>query len=153
MTESSTGIPATAREIFEHWQQTVLRNDHAALGRYCADDVVIETPFAAPGIPGRFTSREAFLAYARPRQQALPARFEGFRQVVVHDTADPNVIVAEYELHGTVTTTGQRASAGFITIITVRDGKVVRWREYQDTLRMAAALGQLPALLASFSGG
>jgi ketosteroid isomerase-like protein len=34
-------------------------------------------------------------------------------------------------------------------ILTVRDSEIVHWREYQDTLGMAASLGQLPALLAS----
>lgn len=61
------------------------------------------------------------------------------------------MIIAEYDLAGTVTTTGQPATASFIAILTVRDGKIVHWREYQDTLGMAAALGQLPALLASVS--
>lgn len=47
--------------------------------------------------------------------------------------------------------TGQQAAASFVSILTVRDGQIVHWREYQDILRMAAALGQLPALLASVS--
>ena len=71
--------------------------------------------------------------------------------MVIHDTADPDVIIAEYELAGTVTTTGTRASAPFIVVLTARGGEIARWREYQDTLGMAISLGQLPALLASVS--
>jgi len=37
--------------------------------------------------------------------------------------------------------------------LVVRDGKVVRWREYQDILGMALALGQLPGLLAGIGDG
>lgn len=140
-----TGGP---REIFERFQELVLSNDPTALGQLSADDVVIEAPFAAPGQPRRFEGRGQFLAWARPRQAAFPARFEEFRNVVIHDTADPEVIIAEYELCGTVTTTGRRAAAPFIAVMQVRDGKITRWREYQDTLRIAAALGHLPDLLA-----
>jgi ketosteroid isomerase-like protein len=61
------------------------------------------------------------------------------------------VIVVEYELAGTVTTTGRRAAAPFIGVLRVRDGKTVHWREYQNILAIADALGQLPALLAAAS--
>jgi outer membrane protein assembly factor BamB len=62
----------------------------------------------------------------------------------IHDTADPEVIVVEYELTGVVTTTGHRATARFISVLRARDGQIVTWREYQDTLAIAQALGQPP---------
>jgi hypothetical protein len=37
-------------------------------------------------------------------------RFEEFRDVAIHDTDDPAVIIAEYELSGTVTTTHHSVS-------------------------------------------
>lgn len=133
--------PAGPRELFGRFQQLVLSNDPSALGQLSAGDVIIEAPFAPPGQPRRFDGRDQFLAWARPRQEAFPGRFEEFRNVIIHDTTDPHVIVAEYELCGTVTTTGQRACASFIAVLQARDGKITRWREYQDTLRLAAALG------------
>jgi ketosteroid isomerase-like protein len=148
---TDTTPPASPREIFERWQQLILGNGPDAEGQLSADDVIIETPFAPPGHPRRFEGLEQFLAYARPRRSALPARFEEFRNVVIHDTADPQVVIAEYDLSGTVTTTGKHATASFIAILTVRNGKIVHWREYQDSLGMAVSLGQLPALLASVS--
>jgi uncharacterized protein len=150
MTESASR-PATAgpRELFERFQRLVLSNDPDAMGQLAADDIVVEAPFAPPGRPRRLVGRDQLLAYGRPRRAALPASFEEFRDVVIHDTADPEVIIAEYVMAGTVTTTGQRASAPFLAVITARDGKIVHWREYQDTLGMAVALGQLPDLLAS----
>jgi uncharacterized protein len=152
MTSSLNGTPpAGPRELFERWQRLVLSNDPGTLGTLSAEDVVLETPFAAPGHPRRIEGREQFLAFARPRRSALPARFEEFRSVVIHDTADPDVIVAEYELCGTVTTTGERASARFVVVLTARDGQIAHWREYQDTLGMAISLGQLPALLDAVS--
>ena len=151
MTRSLNATPPGPRELFGRWQRQVLGNDPDTLGALCSPDVVLETPFAGPGHPRRIEGREQFLAFARPRRSARPARFEALRSVVIHDTADPDVIVAEYELAGTVTTTGARASAPFIVVLTARDGMIVRWREYQDTLGMAISLDQLPALLASGS--
>jgi uncharacterized protein len=71
---------------------------------------------------------------------------EEMRHVVVHETTDPNRIIVEYELVGTVLTTGKRESALFIAVMEVRDGLMTLWREYQNTLAMARALGQVPEL-------
>jgi ketosteroid isomerase-like protein len=117
-----------------------LSPDDGWFGDLLADDAVVELPFAPPGRPTRFEGREPFLAFAGPQRAAFPARFEEVRNVVVHDTADPEVIVVEYELAGTVTTTGRPASAPFIGVLRVRDGKIAAWREYQHTAAITAAL-------------
>jgi ketosteroid isomerase-like protein len=105
-----------------------------------ADDVVIEMPFAPPGRPRRFEGRQEWLAFARAEWAALPVRFEECRNVVIHETADPEVIVVEYELAGIVTTTNHRAAAPFIGVLRVRDGKIAGWREYQDVPAIQRAL-------------
>jgi uncharacterized protein len=105
-----------------------------------ADDVVVEWPFAAPGRPRRLTGRDAFRVMAGPARAALPFHFDEFVLDTVHETADPEVAVLEYRLGGTLTTTGERRSAAFISVIRVRDGRIVRWREYQDTAAITAAL-------------
>jgi ketosteroid isomerase-like protein len=142
------------REVFALMQRQWV--DDAADPDYMddllADDVVIESPFAPPGRPRRFQGRSEFLAFARAGRAALPGRLEECRTVAVHETADPEVIVVEYELTGTVTATNQRASAAFIGVLRVRDGQILHWREYQNVLAIAHALGQLPALLATADG-
>ena len=142
---------AEPREIFALMQQRWLGNKIPEFDSLLADDAIVELPFAPPGRPRRFTGRAEFLAFAQAGRAALPVRFEECRELAVHDTADPEVIVAEYELAGTVTTTGRRATAPFIGVLKVRDGKIKAWREYQDAVAIAHALGQLPALLASVS--
>jgi ketosteroid isomerase-like protein len=139
------------REIFVRMRQQWLGNAMDPMDSLLADDAVIETPFAPSGRPRRFEGREEFLAFAQAERAGLPVRFEECREIAVHDTADPEVIVVEYELAGTVTTTGRRAAAPFIGVLRVRDGQVAGWREYQDAVAIAQALGQLPALLASVS--
>jgi ketosteroid isomerase-like protein len=115
-----------------------------------AEDAVIEEPFAPPGRPRRFNGRAEFVAFAGPQRANFPVRFEEIRNVVIHDTTDPEVIVVEYELVGVVTTTGRRGSAPFVGVLRVRDGKTVLWREYQNVPAIAGAVGRLPELLAAY---
>ena len=137
------------REVFELLRELWLGQSEAVDALW-ADDVVVETPFAPPGAPSRIVGRAEFLAFAEPTRRALPVRFDECRDVVVHDTTDPEVIVVEYELAGTVTSTGRRASAAFVGVLRVRDGRIVRWREYQNVPAISAALGRLPDLLAAY---
>ncbi|NUP50546.1 MAG: nuclear transport factor 2 family protein [Catenulispora sp.] len=128
------------REVFEHMQRSWLAADGGRFDDLLADDAVVEMPFAPAGRASRIEGRERFRAFAAPQRAAFPVRFDEVRDVVVHDTADPEVIVVEYELAGTVTTTGRRASAPFIGVLRVHNGKIARWREYQDMPAITAAL-------------
>jgi ketosteroid isomerase-like protein len=137
------------RDVFSRMAAGWLDPAAEPMGGLLAEDAVVESPFAPPGRPRRFAGRDTFVAYAKAGRAGLPVRFEECRDVVVHETADPEVVVVEYVLAGTVTTTGRRAAAPFIGVLRVRDGRIVLWREYQDALAIAHALGQLPALVAS----
>jgi ketosteroid isomerase-like protein len=137
------------REIFEQMQRHWLEPD-GRFGDLLADDAVIETPFAAPGRPTRVEGREEWLRRTESERANLPVRFEEVRDVVVHETTDPEVIVVEYRLTGVIPATGRRSSAAFIGVLRVRDGKVVHWREYQNTLAIVAALGGLPDPAAAY---
>jgi ketosteroid isomerase-like protein len=147
----STNVDLTPRDAFARFQDVLLGRSPELADDLYAEDIVIELPFARPGAPRRFEGRDVFRSYSAAARTALPVRFEGFRNVVLHDTADPEVIIAEYDLAGTVTTTDRQASASFVVVLRVRDGRIVHLREYQNVLGIAAALGQLPDLLAGIS--
>ncbi|MGW4461493.1 nuclear transport factor 2 family protein [Micromonospora sp. NPDC004704] len=143
----SNSIHALAgpHEIFARMRERWLADTVSTFGNDLAEDAVIEMPFAAPGRPRRVEGRDACRAFTEAGRASLPARFEECRNVVIHETTDPETIVVEYELVGTVTTTHQRAAANFIAVLRVRGGQVVLWREYQDVPAIARALGQPPA--------
>ena len=154
----SSGAPAAPgpREVFARMQRQWVGDaaDMEHIDDLLADDVVVESPFAPPGRPRRFEGRTEFLAFAQAGRASMPpVRFEHCREIAVHDTADPEVIVVEYELGGVVTATNHRAVAPFIGVLRVRNGRIQHWREYQNVLAIAHALGQLPALLASMDTG
>ena len=132
----------TARDLFEQLREQWFGGGTGPLtGDLLADDVIVESPFAAGG-PSRIEGRETFLAFANPQRAAFPLRIDGNRVLAIHDTADPDTIVVEYELTATSTVTGRQGSSPFIAVLTARDGKVAVWREYQNTLAMRQAAGQ-----------
>ncbi|WP_018506008.1 nuclear transport factor 2 family protein [Parafrankia discariae] len=138
----------TPREAYARFQQVLLGNAPELADDLYAEDVVVEFPFARPGMRRCFEGRDAFRSFAAAAGGASsPVRFEEFRDVVIHDTTDPEVIIAEYDLAGTVTTTNRQAAESFVLVLRVRAGRIVHLREYQNVLGMAAALGQLPELL------
>lgn len=133
------GLPAGPREAFERFRELVLAGGPVGLESLLADDGVVETPFAPPGAPRRYEGREAFTAAAVPSREALASRvrFTAVRDVVVHETTDPEVAVVEYEVEGVRVADGVRAAAPFAVVVRVRNGRVVLWREYQDPAAMA----------------
>ncbi|MEV5709227.1 nuclear transport factor 2 family protein [Actinoallomurus sp. NPDC052274] len=140
------------RQVFEGFRERVLRGEWGAPEALRSGGVTIELPCAPPGVPRRFDDGAEFHAHTAASRAALPVRFEEFRDVRVHETADPEVIVVEYAMAGTVTTTGRPAAAPFVLVLRVRDGRVRLWREYQPALAVAEALGALDALLAAARG-
>jgi uncharacterized protein len=116
-----------------------------------APELVIEMPFAVDALypPQITTTREEL----RARLQAGTAirRYKALRNVTIHETADPEVIIAEYELHGEMTGTGESFSVRFAMVITIRDGYIVRSRDYSDPIAGARLLGRLPELVSALS--
>lgn len=71
--------------------------------------------------------------------------------VVIHETADPEVIITEYELHGEMTATGEPFSVRFAMVLTIRDGHIVHSRDYTNPIAGARLLGKLPELVSTLS--
>jgi uncharacterized protein len=71
---------------------------------------------------------------------------------VVHDTGDPEVVIAEFDYDGQVTTTGHSFRVANVQMLRVRNGKIVSSRDYHDHLAIAAAPGQLHELVSSLTG-
>ncbi len=130
----------TPQEIFARMRDRWLAGEPTYDGDMLADDVVVETPFAAPGRPTRTEGKERVLAHTREGRANFPVRFDDCRNVTVHETTDPDVIIVEYELVGTHDATGVQASAPFVGVLRTRDGLLAGWREYQHTMAIAAVL-------------
>ncbi|MFD0523241.1 nuclear transport factor 2 family protein [Paractinoplanes durhamensis] len=67
----------------------------------------------------------------------------------MHETADPEVIVAEFAYRGHVAETGETFTVPCVFIMRIRDGRIIESRDYIDAIASARAWGQLDSLLAA----
>jgi ketosteroid isomerase-like protein len=127
---------ATPRQVFEQLSAGITSGAWAGLAGLYAEDAVVEMPFALPGpvrLHGRDEVRRHFAANA-----AGPVRLQAY-DVRVHETADPEVIVAEYGYRGTVA--GSPAfDVANVQVLRVRDGLIVESRDYHHHAAIAAAV-------------
>ncbi|MDT0469471.1 nuclear transport factor 2 family protein [Streptomyces gibsoniae] len=99
-------------------------------------------PLRAPALRTREELREHFAPHGhRPHLIRRPAN------ITIHATADPEVIVAEFEYQGTVAETGEKFALPGIFVMRVRDGQIVSSRDYFDHLTAARIRGGLGTLL------
>lgn len=139
------------RDVLARFHQAMLDSSADALADLYAVDGIHEFPLTAPGRPPRYNGREEIRAGYGAAWGASPARVDEIRDVVVHETADPELIVAEQVVAATNTTTGQPFTLAFLLVMRVRDGLIVHLRDYMDALGAAWALGRLPAVVAALS--
>jgi ketosteroid isomerase-like protein len=136
------------RELFERLIEGITSGNYHELHHLYAEDAVVEHPFEVPD-PTRWVGiediREHFASGARRPLELTTS------DVRVHQTEDPEVIVAEYEYHGTVTTTGERFTVGNILVIRARDGRITYSRNYHNHTIMGTAQGRLPAMTAALA--
>ena len=133
--------PTSPRSVFESLLQRFSDGKWTDLADFYAEDAVVELPFAPPS-PTRLQGREAVRAHFAAAA-GLPLKIRA-SNVVVHDTGDPEVVIAEFDYDGQVTTTGHPLRVSNIQVLRVRNGQIVSSRDYHNHLAIAAALGQLP---------
>jgi ketosteroid isomerase-like protein len=102
-----------------------------------ADDVVFEFIITVPDYPRRVEGRENLIELYRGYHEAffLDRCFD----LRVH-RADDSTVTLEYASEGKVTATGRPYGNQYISVVTIRNRKIVHWRDYLDPLRVFAAL-------------
>lgn len=142
---------ASPRETAERFLRAAIGADPGEMADCYAASVVIEMPFAvAPLIPARIEATREELR-ARFRAGAASRKYKSLGNVVIHETADPDVVIIEYELHGEFTQTAEPFSLSFLMVLTVRGGQIVHSRDYSNPIAGARVIGRLPELIASLS--
>jgi ketosteroid isomerase-like protein len=118
---------------------TITRSE-AGLSRLYAADAIHEFPFTRPGVPGRIEGRDAIMGFITGFWTSSPLRYERYRTIAIHPTADPDTIVVEQEVLGTSATTGPFTLPN-IMVLTTRDGEITHLRDYANLLTVEAAIG------------
>ena len=96
-----------------------------------AKDAVFEFLYNFPGFTNKIEGRKAYMDW-----------FGGYSNILhsadnlrVYKSANPdNVIILEYEVHGVVPSTGKAYDNRFCSIVTIKDRRIIHWRDYMDSL-------------------
>ena len=105
-----------------------------------ADNVLFEFLYEFPGWPRTTRGRAGLMAlYAGYGRNIRLERGDG---LVVHASDKGRVVTIEYEVHGTVLANGAAYDNRFVSVVTTRDRKIVRWRDYMDSLAAWTALNR-----------
>jgi len=139
------------RETIEQFLRAAVSASPGDMADCYAENVIVEIPFAAAAVsPSRVeTTREEL----RARFQAGRAnrRYKSLSDVAIHETADPEVIIAEYQLHGEMTATGEPFRLRFAMVVKIAGGCIVHSRDYSDPIAGARLLGKLPDLVSALT--
>jgi uncharacterized protein len=132
--------PASPRDVIERLIEGISTGRWHELDELYAEDAQVEYPFALSSGPARLVGRSAirkyFAAVAR-----LPLELRA-HHVVLHETKDPEVVIAEYDYDALVTATGRSFQVANIQVSRVRGGQIVSSRDYHNHPVLADAVSQ-----------
>jgi uncharacterized protein len=140
--------PRTPREVFLALVNGIADGNPEGLPELYAEQIDVVHPFdPLRGAPLRSREElrrrmEQFAAGPRPRRRV--------GNVTIHETSDPEVIVAEFEYQGT-TDDGQPYALPAIFVLRVRNGEIVSSRDYHDHVASARVAGRLGELFKAIS--
>ncbi len=95
-----------------------------------AEDAVFEFLYTFPGftnkMEGRKTYMDWFAGYTNQLDKADHLR--------IYKDQEQGIVTLEYEVHGTIPSTGNPYNGRFCSIITLKNREITYWRDYCDSL-------------------
>ena len=95
-----------------------------------AEDVVFDYIITTPGYPRHVEGRQAVAELYRPYGEMIV--LDRCHDLAVHHDPNTGVVVLEYASQGRVVPTGAPYANRYISVLTIADRKVSRWRDYLD---------------------
>jgi ketosteroid isomerase-like protein len=103
-----------------------------------AENVLFEFRYHMGGWPHEVLGRAALMSlYAGYGESIELSRGDA---LAVHPSGDGRVVTLEYDVHGKVLRSGRPYDNRFVSIAFIEDRKIVRWRDYMDSLAAWRAL-------------
>ena len=120
----------TAAEVFEQFRQAGEHNDVEAFLGMLADDVLMEWMYPIPGFPSQMKGRSQLQEVYGRQSSRVGSHRSTYRDVVLHQSTDPEVVIAEYVRDMTAVATGETTTKPCVAVLRVRDGKILNFRDY-----------------------
>ncbi len=103
-----------------------------------ADDVLFEFLYEFPGWPRVMRGRDNLMALYSGYGRNI--HLDRGDSLFVHPSDNGRVVTLEYQVHGKVLATGKAYDNRFVSIATIENRKILRWRDYMDSLAAWKAL-------------
>jgi ketosteroid isomerase-like protein len=104
-----------------------------------SENVVFDYIITVPGYPRRVEGRQAVAELYRPYGDMIV--LDRCYDLAVHHDPSGGVVVLEYASQGRVVRTGAPYANRYISVLTIADRKVSRWRDYLDPVAVFDAVG------------
>lgn len=126
--------------IVSRYIDAINRWDFDTKRELLAENAVFEMPYAPDGFERKIVGRDNIIAFVQTVPSIIDA--ENLHDVRLETySADPGEIVAEYKSDMVIKPTGAEYRNDYISRFTVRGGKITRFAEYYDPIRLLIALG------------
>jgi ketosteroid isomerase-like protein len=104
-----------------------------------AEDVIVDYIITTPGYPRHVEGRNAVAELYRPYGTVFV--LNRCHDLAVHHDTKTGVVVLEYASEGRVVATGAPYANRYISVLTITDRTITRWRDYLDPIAVFDALG------------
>lgn len=102
------------------------------------EDGVMEFPYAPKGFPEKVAGKKALYEH----MQNFPKQFSvKFTKLRYHETTDPSLVIAEFEIDGVALSTGRPYPQKCISVVETRDGAITRYVDYWNPLVAMQSMG------------
>lgn len=139
MSENNFLKTNSPRDILLKLLEGLSNQDWDVLVNLYAEDVIIQWPLAVPA-PVIIRGRQALQKTLQDGWKLLELQASNIR---VHETLDPEIVIAEYDYNGKARATGKAFRSANILVLTIRNGRIISARGYHNHVIAAAALGTL----------
>jgi ketosteroid isomerase-like protein len=114
--------------------------DFDRMGPLLSDDFIFEMLFPAPGLPTRIDGRQAMIAFQRPFAEIV--KTENMHDIQL-DTlhSDPAEVILFCKSDFVFHDPSREYRNDYISRFTVRDGKIARFQENYDSVRLVQYFG------------
>lgn len=107
-----------------------------------AEDVVVDYVITIPGYPRHVEGRQAVAELYRGYGDSFA--LNRCHDLAVHHDTRTGVVVLEYASQGRVVATGAPYANRYVSVLTIADRQVARWRDYLDPVAVFDAVGWPP---------
>ena len=117
-------------EVFELFRQAGERGDIDAFLDLLADDMLMEWMYPMPGFPSEMRGRERLREFYGRQSGRVGKHRSTYRDVVLHESTDPEVVIAEYTRDVTAVDTGETVTKPCVAVLRVQHGRITHFRDY-----------------------